>query len=472
MKKSRSDLKLKNNRVHSRCYHYSTNDLDDNYSPPDTMSADRFSYENDDDDIPVHPDPVAVTKILNVQRKISTVLDSIFYELDRIPLPDGENDLLRRQQRVAEFSTRLSRNYLYDLGRQITDIQRHIKAIAPNDRMRLTRRGIILHMQAIEHKLISTHQLLLTALSAYWKHIPSSVLKNHPGKLKEILQVVVQVKNICTDIKLAPELYCSGDERDVFLGKETENRCSAILGKFRLNSDNESQVPSHTTRSTVHTPSRSKKQKNRKMSNRLSMYTMDMRLAKSYQPKKSHSMFQMTNNRRPNYAALRQQQSNVLPACKKSRLTQLTKTNETAGNRTAKISVPLKEDDIQTMMDIFPSDLELRSARSARSDRKSKVYKESQICDDAKEYERLNKTRTNDVKEIRDSEREKCFASLLPVVGDLLSLVQNKQTHSKSLPSESIDTLYDFLQQCQPKVDSSKLLKFYQDSFCIFLTVL
>ncbi|XP_003424337.1 uncharacterized protein LOC100680021 [Nasonia vitripennis] len=455
IKNSCSDQTLKSKRIHSRCYHYSTNDLGYDSSPE--LSPDRLS----NDSIPVRPDPVAVTKILGVQRRISTVLDSISYELDRIPLPDGENDLQRRQQRVVEFSTRLSRNYLYDLGRQITDIQRHIKSITPDSKIKLTRRGVIFHMQAIEQKLLSAHQLLLTALSAYWKHIPSSVLKNHPGKLKEILDVVIQIKNICTEINLTPDLYCSGDNQDVFLGKETENRCSVILSKFRSASDNESQV---TNRSTIATPSRRKKPLNRKaLSNRLSMYTMDLRLAKNYQPKKTQSMFQISRDKKLHCSNLRQQQSNV-SVPKNTRLPALTKTsNEPMGNKITKIAVPVKEDDIQTIMETVPSDLEAETPVTIKLNRKLTSHKVSskklEVNQDTKDSKRLN-SRIANIKESmikddkKDDTREKCFSSLLPVIGDLLLLVQGKQNDSKSLPPASIDTLYDFLQSCHPKVNS------------------
>ena len=463
IRKSCSDQTFKNHRIRSRCYHYSANDLDYNSSPD--ISPDRYS--DDIESIPVRPDPIAVTKILSLQRKISTVLDSISYELDRIPLPDGENDLIRRRQRVVEFSTRLSRNYLYDLGRQITNIQRHINSINPDCKMRLTRRGIILHMQAIEQKLISTHQLLLAALSAYWKHIPSSVLRNDPGKLKEILQIVVQLKNICNEVKLTPDLYCSGDERDAFLGKETENRCSAILSKFRSTSDNESQVPSHTTRSTVITPSRSRKQRNRKqLASRLSMYTMDMRLAKNIQPRKAFSMYQLPRDKKISCMALKNQQSNISTS-KKSNITSSIKApNETTRSKVTKINIPVKEDDIQTMMETVPSDLESpKSIKSSkRSEIHSKLHRTIDIYRNTKESERLKKSEINDDEVSKaDHSKEKCFSSLLPVIGDLLSLVQNqnKQSNAKSLPADSIDALQNYIQQCQSKVSIGKLSQFF-----------
>lgn len=457
LKKSRSDQTLKNTRLNSKFCH-STDDLEYDFSP-------RSDLFNENDTIPVHPDPVAVTKILSIQRKMSTVLDSISYELDRIPLPDGDDDFFRRQQRVVEFSTRLSRNYLYDLGRQISDIQRHIKAISPDNKMKLNRRGIILHMQIIEQKLISTHQLLLTALSAYWKHIPSSVLKSHPGKLKDLLQTVVELKNICAEIKLTPDFYCSGDNRNTFLGNETENQCTSIMSKFRPISDNESQVPSHRTRSTTATPSRGKKLRNRNrqiaLSNRFSMYTVDMRLGKSFQPKKARSMFQIPKNRKNNYMSAKHCQSSILPQSNKSSSSIEKIGKETVANKSSKFNMPLKEDDIETMMETVLSDVDAESCKSIKTNKKNKIrdkaHQHVHIQISSKESEkRLHKHRTDHVREERlkvGMKKQACPSSLLPLIGDLLSLVQNGEDNATSIPSASRDTFYDFLKTCRSEVE-------------------
>ncbi|XP_023246122.1 uncharacterized protein LOC106643390 [Copidosoma floridanum] len=456
IRKSCSARTFKNDRVQCRCYHYNS---DLNYHSSPDISPDRFSND-DDDSIPVHPDPVAVSKILALQKKISVVLDSILFELDRIPLPDGENDLLRRQQRVAEFSTRLSRNYLYDLSRQISDIQRHIKATAPDSNFRLSRRAVIMHMQAIEQKLIGAHQLLLTALSAYWKHIPSSVMKNHPGKLKNILQVVVQLKNICLDIQLTSDIYCSGDDRDTFLGTETENRCIAILSKFRPNSGNcaESQVPSHSAKSTIATPSRVNKKRNRKTAaNRYNMYTTDMKLAKAYLPKHTRNMFQVP--RRHSQASGKQsgnvlfKKSNTQPAAKSS--------CEALGMKVNKINVPVKEDEIQTMMETVQQDLDAESLISIKLSRKYEISNEQLHKKDdnskiTKEYQKVRKSRINNENEIERNEREKGFSFLLPMVENLLSLVESDPDNTKTIPKNSMKKIYEYLQLCQPKTNSSK----------------
>lgn len=155
--------------------------------------------------------PTIAHKILAMQKKVSNLLDEIEYLLKNIPLPDGDRDLKRRQQRVQEFAIRFSRNYLYDLGRQIDDINRHLRAVSPKARFKPSRRAFSLHLQTIEQKLISAHQLLLQALTAYCKHIPSSVVKGQPGKIKDILQVVVKLNHICNKIHLNDDFFERGD---------------------------------------------------------------------------------------------------------------------------------------------------------------------------------------------------------------------------------------------------------------------
>lgn len=165
----------------------------------------------DDGVIYIRPDPFIMHKILTMQKKVCELLDEIALRLGNIPVPDGIKDLQRRQQCVAEFVVRFSRNYLYDLNRYVKDIQRHMCIISPRARVKPNQRSLGLHMHAIEHKLLAAHQLLLHALVAYCKHIPSSILRGHPGKFKEILQVVIDLKTMCDRLHLNTNYLDSGD---------------------------------------------------------------------------------------------------------------------------------------------------------------------------------------------------------------------------------------------------------------------
>lgn len=185
---------------------HATNGIGYNSSP-------EISTRRDDVDgvIYIRPDPFTMHKILTMQRKVCELLDEIALRLENIPVPDGIKDLQRRQQCVAEFVVRFSRNYLYDLNRHVQDIQRHMCIISPRARVKPNQRSLGLHMHAIEHKLLAAHQLLLHALVAYCKHIPSSILRGHPGKFREILQVVIDLKTMCDRLHLNTNYLDSGD---------------------------------------------------------------------------------------------------------------------------------------------------------------------------------------------------------------------------------------------------------------------
>lgn len=253
----------------------------------------------------VRPDPFVMHKILTMQRKVCELLDEITFRLGNIPAPDGIKDLQRRQQCVAEFVVRFSRNYLYDLNRYVKDIQRHMYVISPRARIRPNHRSLGLHMHAIEHKLLAAHQLLLHALLAYCKHIPSSILKGHPGKFREVLQVVIDLKTMCDRLHLN---YLDSGDTDILSlvmrtltstlyvvvvvacciqlrlqGKNIESKCNAILSKLKLHIvdhdlENKTSMASSMESSTSHSTSNKKRINRKQLSNRLSMYSMSSKV--------------------------------------------------------------------------------------------------------------------------------------------------------------------------------------------------
>ncbi|XP_066596981.1 putative leucine-rich repeat-containing protein DDB_G0290503 isoform X3 [Prorops nasuta] len=179
----------------------------------------------------IKPDPEITYKISLIQKKLIEVLNEIFHQLGKIPLPDGEDDIKRRKQRALEFAIRFSRQYLYDLNRNITEIQRNLLVFVPDAKIKLNKKGFAFYMQAIEHKLLSTYQILLNALIAYDKHIPGSILKCYPEKLKEVLQITITIKDIFKQFQ--PDNHAaSGDSNLPSLGEEIQNKCNAILAKL------------------------------------------------------------------------------------------------------------------------------------------------------------------------------------------------------------------------------------------------
>lgn len=204
-RKSRSGHVIPRKKQSSRQLHHATNGTEYNSSPESSAHHNGIA----DGVIYVRPDPFTMHKILTMQRKVCDLLDEITFRLGNISAPDGIKDLQRRQQCVAEFIVRFSRNYLYDLNRYVKDIQRHMSVISPRAIIKPNHRNLGLHMHAIEHKLLAAHQLLLHALVAYCKHVPSSIPKGHPGKLREILQVVLNLKTMCDRLHL--NYFDSGD---------------------------------------------------------------------------------------------------------------------------------------------------------------------------------------------------------------------------------------------------------------------
>lgn len=202
-RKSRSGHAIPRKRQSSKQLHHATNGVEYNSSPESSVHhvADGVIY--------IRPDPFIMHKILTMQRKVCELLDEIMFRLGNISAPDGIKDLQRRQQCMAEFVVRFSRNYLYDLNRYVKDIQRHMCVISPRAIIKPNHRNLGLHMHAIEHKLLAAHQLLLHALVAYCKHVPSSIPKGQPGKLREILQVVLDLKTMCDRLHL--NYFDSGD---------------------------------------------------------------------------------------------------------------------------------------------------------------------------------------------------------------------------------------------------------------------
>ncbi|XP_063975426.1 uncharacterized protein LOC135161628 [Diachasmimorpha longicaudata] len=420
-------------------------------SSPDLTSQ----YESGDDEecLAVQPHPVIAQKILGLQGRISELLDEISYRLCRVPRPDGENDLKRRQKRVAEFGIRFSRNYLYELSRQVGDIQKHLKGILKG---KGRRRAAVLHMQALEQKLCAAHQLLTCALTAYCNHIPSSVLQAHPGKLKEILGTVVELKDVCGRINITAEEVGGGDTGSQGLGNDLQSRCYAILSKLRLHSDNESQL--FTARQSVMTgqfPPSVKRQTNRPdclktLENRLSMYTMDSKYRKAQRQRRPVTVGVYPKDRNIPRVSL-----NNPPPTPEQIYT------NSIGRKSSKDSTRRKRrygvhgDDISTMMDIIPRDSV--TAINSRTDlgnvdnfgmmnQGSSVSRkfhsvgsnESKISIKRRAKQHLERNSKTSVKsnisingtgEGQDTNER--LANLVPVIADLMSLVANKPSNGE-----------------------------------------
>ncbi|KAI4499033.1 hypothetical protein M0802_005899 [Mischocyttarus mexicanus] len=346
-----------------------------------------IEYASDkEDNISIQPDPITVHKIIIMQQRISELLDEILFRLDRIPLPDGDVDLKRRQQRVMEFCIRLSRNYLYDLNRYVNDIQKHVRAISPSVKIKSSHRGVTFHMQIIEQKLMAAYQLLLHALSAYCKHIPSSIPQGHSKKVKELLKVVTDLKDICDNIQLTKNYFGSGDACTLPLEKEMQAKCNSILSKLRLSSGTESQLDDNNTVSNIVIPINISRTKNRSkhkdLETRLKMYNNTKTKAYKSNYKRNSSAHHAKDkkiNPCRNKAIYNEhlslpQQPNSSPITNAS--------SKGIIENDKKYNISLKEDDIKTIMSTVPIDsdndtnLEIHSKRSTKLSKKTKATKD------------------------------------------------------------------------------------------------
>ncbi|KAL6264706.1 hypothetical protein P5V15_004805 [Pogonomyrmex californicus] len=440
-----------------RQLHHATNGTEYNSSPESSACRDGIM----DGVICIRPDPLTMHKILTMQRRVCELLDEIMFRLRNIPAPDGIKELQRRQQCVAEFVVRFSRNYLYDLNRYVKDIQRHMCVISPRAIIKPNQRSLGLHMHAIEHKLLAAHQLLLQALVAYCKHIPTSIPKSHPGKLREILQVVIDLKTMCDRLHL--NYLDSGDTDILPLGKEIESKCNVILSKLKLHADKDLNTNKIQSMASFTSHSTNKKRPNRKqLSNRLSMYNMDTKTSKLKSSKLKTNYYQ------------RDKRYNTIDSKKipnESISDQVYSSSVTSKN-TNQISVKkhktfAKEEDIKTMMDILPIDSDNGSNLETQERHNDamltrRICKESRKCSNKLQNQQQSETLENIVKNTstnNDDEltkrmttiTEEHLSDLVPVIADFMSYVSNKnESEAESDYSKTTTkTLMEFLQKYQ-----------------------
>ncbi|XP_015172526.1 PREDICTED: protein PFC0760c [Polistes dominula] len=339
-----------------------------------------------EDNISLQADPITVHRIIIMQQRISELLDEILFRLDKIPLPDGELDLKRRQQRVMEFCIRLSRNYLYDLTRYVNDIQKHVHAVSPSVKIKSSHRSITLHMQIIEQKLIAAHQLLLHALTAYCRHIPSSIPHGHSKKIKELLKIVIDLKDICDHIELTKNYFASGDTCTLPREKEMETKCNAILSKLRLSSGTESQLDDHNTVSNLVIPINVSRRKNhskhKNLETRLKMYNNNTNNNNNNNNNKNSSVYHI-KDKKPSASRNKIIYNEHLSLPQQPNSSPITNASSKGIIEDDKMyNTSLKEDDIKTIMSTVPIDsdndinLEIQSKRSTKLSKKTKVTKD------------------------------------------------------------------------------------------------
>ncbi|KAG7198786.1 hypothetical protein KM043_001767 [Ampulex compressa] len=393
-------------------------------------------------------DPIMAQKVLTIQSRVSELLDEILFRLCTIPLPEDDRDLKRRQQRATEFAIRFSRNYLYDLHRQIADIRRHTNAAVSAERAEKGGKGSAIHTQAAVQKLLSAHQLLLHALVAYCKHIPGSILIGHLAKLKEVLEIVINLSEACRKLQIFTCDIGSGDTPTSPLEKNVEIKCNNILSKLKLISNSRCQLPKHssgTSKMKCMTALLTNKKNSycKDLPNRFSMYSMNCKIPKcspkdrkggSHKKKTGHSVV----HREESQSSLRQLSEQLYP----SPATNTSSSKDTVRNHCGKHNICIKEDNIQTMMDIALTD----SESDSDSSKKTKVVHTTEGGIE-KEDDAVERVTTI---------AEQNLSSLVPIIADLMTFIPKKENSleddSTSEPSTNV------LLACLQKYQSAKQL--------------
>ncbi|GLV32985.1 hypothetical protein CBL_08952 [Carabus blaptoides fortunei] len=131
------------------------------------------------------------TKLNGTLLKISSVLQeisAIIYNGIQPIESDGDNS--RRQKRVTEFFSRFTRNYLYQLVRQLSDVR---KLLGRPTSCRSPQTGGASSL-LVQDKLSSVSQTVMQALQAYSHHVPLTVASSAHSKC---LSLVAYIREMC-----------------------------------------------------------------------------------------------------------------------------------------------------------------------------------------------------------------------------------------------------------------------------------
>ncbi|XP_053997642.1 uncharacterized protein LOC128886615 [Hylaeus anthracinus] len=453
-------------------------------------NSDSDSSNNRNDIVHVQPDPFTVQKILLMQKKIAELLNEISFRLCKIPLPDGDNDLKRRQQQSMEFAIRFSRNYIYELNRLVASIQKHIGVVSFKTRLNQCHKNIGFRQDKIKQELIAAHQLLIQALSAYCKHIPNSTLEGHAKKLQNVLQIVCDLKDICDKVELSANRFCAGDADMMPEETELQDVIDTILSKLKLTLEGKHPTINHRNTESAMTlapvSSRNKKSSSKKnLSSRLSMYSVDVSKTKQRKRndlRKSHFSQKEKKCSVLDTKSTHSQQYLIPELLYPSPVTHTPSSRDVAWIESTKDVKYLREDDIKTMMDeiVIDSDndsnLDIQTKRSntMKKVQQSKILRKKLSTEISKskngDVKRTNtkghSTNDNDLLKKISTITKEHLSTLVPVISDLMTLASKKQNDSEAQPisETSMGTLIEFLHKYQSPKDSDTKASMTDDS--------
>ncbi|CAH0563381.1 unnamed protein product [Brassicogethes aeneus] len=195
-------------------------------------------------------------------KKFKLVVEKILHGLNDVllilekgtPEADGEEDYVKRFDRVKGFSSRFVMNYLYPLEQQLKYFE-HGKPQTPNQ------------------KLITCYHLVCQGVQSYHNHLPTSVGKCAFEKMISLMSDLIKICDI--HVGLIENLDESISQEYIYsLKKKAEQLIPKLTEIFRSKS-NESLLKSNNTRTSLVSKNAksTKNNKNRKFQNRYAMYS-------------------------------------------------------------------------------------------------------------------------------------------------------------------------------------------------------
>ncbi|KAK9739335.1 hypothetical protein QE152_g9127 [Popillia japonica] len=160
----------------------------------------------------------------NFEAKTQGIIDKCMHCMEDIRMqfdvgitpPDGLNDLERRKKRSSEFASRFSRNYLYQLNRQLSDIK---KLLHPSSARISNQNSYV-----IKQKITSSYQTILQGLQAYLSHLPKSTTVGIPDKIKELLKEIASLCDMHRSYS-STDLNCNVKSNELLDVFEVRSRC-------------------------------------------------------------------------------------------------------------------------------------------------------------------------------------------------------------------------------------------------------
>lgn len=151
-------------------------------------------------------------KLRSIHLKTSTLVANIIIQIaSPITEVDGSMDATRRQKRDAEFCSRFSRQFSYQLTRQIQELPHFL--VMKNQSTSI--------VQEVCQRILSLYQIIVQGLQVYSKHIPESLCTDIPLCVCGLLNRTVELTDISLKYVASPS------------GIDLKNNISSLMNQRR-----------------------------------------------------------------------------------------------------------------------------------------------------------------------------------------------------------------------------------------------